>query len=169
MMNENKAAVKHSHTISQAFVFLLLGVFAVMSTLMVLFSAQLYRGAVAQTEQNSTARVLTSYVMNVVRGNDAAGSVHVDERGGVDVLAFDWKQDGAHYETLVYHYDGYLRELFADANQAFDPEFGDEICPAQGFRPEIRDGMLVVSLTDEHGQESVIHLALRSGQEAADA
>lgn len=164
-MNGNQSAVKHSHTISQAFVFLLLAVFAVMSTLMVLFSAQLYRGIVARTEQAGENRVLTSYLVNVTRGNDAAGAVHTDQRGGVDVLVFDWRDGESHYETLVYQYDGYLRELFADAKQPFDPEYGDEICPARAFTPEIRDGLLQMTVTDANGEESVIHMALRSGGE----
>jgi hypothetical protein len=165
-MFENKAAVKHSHTISQAFVFLLLGVFAVMSTLMVLFSAQLYRGIVAQSEESAERRVLTSYLVNVTRGNDQANSVHTENRGGVDVLVFDWKDDESHYETLVYQHDGYLCELFAEASQPFNPDFGEEICPAQAFFPEIQNGMLEMTVTDANGGESVIHLALRSGQEA---
>lgn len=165
-MNENRAAVKHSHTISQAFVFLLLGVFAVMSTLMVLFSVQLYRGIVSQTEASSESRVLTSYLVNVARGNDALNQVHIDAREGVDVLVFDWLDGEDRYETLVYQHDGYLCELFADADQPFDPEFGEKICPAQGFIPEIKDGMLQMTVTDANGGESVIHLALRSGQEA---
>lgn len=168
-MFENKSAVKHSHTISQAFVFLLLGVFAVMSTLMVLFSAQLYRGVVAQTGETAARRVLTSYLVNVVRGNDAADGVYVDTREGVEVLVLDWKDGESHYETLVYQHDGSLRELFADASAPFNPGFGEEICPARGFRPEIRDGMLQMNVTDENGGEHVIHLALRSGQEAAHA
>ena len=165
-MNENNAAVKHSHTISQAFVFLLLGVFAVMSTLMVLFSAQLYRGIVAQSEESAERRVLTSYLVNVARGNDALNQVHIDAREGVDVLVFDWKDGESHYETLVYQHDGYLRELFTDAEQPFDPDFGEEICPAQAFFPEIENGMLEMTVTDANGGESVIHMALRSGQEA---
>lgn len=166
-MNANHPGIKHSHTISQAFVFLLLALFAVLSTIMVLFSAQLYRDCVAQTEASSQRRVLTSYLVNVVRGNDMADSVYTQNRDGTPVLVFDWKDGGDHYETLVYQHEGSLCELFQEANQPFDPGYGEEICPAQAFTPAIRDGLLEMDLTDANGQQSVIHLALRSGQEAA--
>lgn len=165
-MNENMNAAKQGHTIAQAFVFLLLGIFAVLCTLMVLLGAQLYRGSVARTEETASARVLNSYVINVVRANDASGLVRCEQRSGTDVLVFDWDADGASYETLVYCHDGYLRELFTEAGQQFNPAFGDEICPAQSFRAQMQDGLLRVELSDEHGQDSVLHLALRSSQEA---
>ena len=66
-MNEKMTFVPRKHSISQVFVFVLLGIFAVMSTLMVLLSAQMYRGVVGKTEQNSSYRILTSYVSNAVR------------------------------------------------------------------------------------------------------
>lgn len=164
-MNGTMNGSKHNHTISQAFVFLLLAVFAMLSTLMVLLSAQLYRGTVAQTERTGDKRVLSSYITNVVRGNDGAGMVHVDERAGVRMLVFDWEDSGEHYETMVYCHDGYLRELFADVRQEFDPEYGEEICAARAFEPALQDGLLEIRLEDEYGQESVLRLALRCGQE----
>ena len=44
------------------FVFVLLGLFAVMSTLMVLLGAQMYRNTVDKTTENNEGRVLTAYV-----------------------------------------------------------------------------------------------------------
>lgn len=162
-MNGMMRGFKNNHTISQAFVFLLLAVFATLSTLMVLFSAQLYRGTVSETEQIGERRVLSSYIANVVHGNDGAGMVRVEERAGIKMLVFDWKDSGEHYETLVYCYDGYLRELFADAQQEFEPEYGEKICAVRTFEPVLQDGLLEVCIQDEYGEESVIHLALRSG------
>lgn len=132
-MSANTKQLKHSHTISQAFVFLLLGVFAVFSTLMVLLGAQLYRGIVSETEQASTRRILRSYVTNAARGNDAADMIHVESMNGTDVLVFEWKDDEVKYQTMVYYYDGYLRELFTGVDQPFEPDYGEEICEAQAF------------------------------------
>ena len=41
--------IRHSHAISGVFVFLLLGVFAVFSTVMVLLGAKAYRAAAARS------------------------------------------------------------------------------------------------------------------------
>ena len=153
----------HRHSISQVFVFVLLGVFAVMSTFMVLLSAQMYRGIVDQTEQNSAYRIMTSYVMNAVRGSDKADSIYIDERNGIDVLVFGWNVDGDIYETLIYCHDGMLRELFTSADQDFEPDYGEKICSAQSFEAVINDGLLEVKMTDGMGDEVRVDVALRSG------
>lgn len=158
----------HRHTIAQAFVFLLLGVFAVLSTLMVLLSAQLYRDTVARTEEHADRRILSSYVTNVVRGSDEAGMISVEQRAGLDVLAMRMEIEGSDYETLVYCYDGALRELFVEAGEEFEPDFGEIICDAQAFVPEIHDGLLEIGLVDANGCEDRVCIALRTGQEAED-
>lgn len=150
------------HVISGAFVFLLLGVFAVFSTLMVLLSAQFYRATVEQTDLHNQQRVLCSYLMNVVRASDAEDAVRVTEVGGLEVLALGYDADGARYETYVYCLDGYLRELFAGAEDEFEPEYGEKICRAQSFSPRLgENGLLELRAVDGVGEEHVLHVALR--------
>lgn len=151
------------HAISGAFVFLLLGVFAVFSTLMVLLGAQFYRATVEQTAAHNERRVLDNYLMNIARGNDAADAVRVKRIGEIEVLAFGMEADGQRYETMVYCHDGYLRELFADAADPFEPDYGEKICPAQGFTPTLEDGLLTMRVVSGDGHEQELHVALRCG------
>lgn len=158
------------HVVSGAFVFLLLGVFAVFSTLMVLLSAQFYRATVAQTRAHNQQRVLCSYLMNVVRGNDAADAVRVEKIDGLDVLAFGCDVGDARYETRVYCYDGYLRELFTDAEREFEPGYGERICEAQSFAPSLgADGLLELRAADGAGEEHVLHVALHGAANREEA
>lgn len=166
-MSDMHGGMTQKHSISQVFVFLLLGVFAVFSTLMVLLGAQMYRGTVEQTEQNSERRVMINYVKNVVRSNDGENMVRIDHRNGIDRLVFAYDFDGDMYETMVYCYEGELRELFVRADQEFEPEYGESICRAQAFEPELEDGLLVVRLTDAQGRDSELRIALRCSQEGA--
>ncbi len=152
------------HVVSGVFIFLLLGIFAVFSTVMVLFSAQFYRATVDQTTRHNEERVLYHYVVNAVRGNDAGGSVAVREEAGLPVLSLGWEADGDRYETRIYCHDGALRELFTDAADPFDPEDGEVICPAEGFIPVMEDGLLTLTLTDGRGETRTIHMALRCGE-----
>ena len=163
-MNMNERAVR-SHTISGAFVFLLRGVFAVFSTLMVLLGAQLYRDIVDQTDIHNADRILSSYVINVVRGNDSADSVGVENRGGLDVLVFSWDDGMDVYETCVYCHNGTLRECFSAAGEDFDPDYGETICAASAFEPELKDNVLRIRVADERGREKLLHMALRCDQE----
>ena len=70
--------------ISGAFVFLLLGVFAVFATVLVMLGARAYQSTVDRTEAHSTARVLESYIINAVRTDDAAGAVSVNDEKVTD-------------------------------------------------------------------------------------
>ena len=164
-MTERRTFVPPKHSIAQVFVLVLLGIFAVMSTLMVLLSAQMYRGVVSRTEQNSTYRILTSYVSNAVRASDAENCVYTDHRNGVDMLVLTSEIDGDAYETLIYCHGGMLRELFADADQEFDPEYGEIICSAQSFAAQIDNDLLTVTLTDGTGGSATIDIALSCSQE----
>lgn len=154
--------------VSGAFVFLLLGVFAVLSTLMVLLSAQLYRVTVDQTRYHNDQRVLGSYLMNVVRGNDAASAVRVAHYDDTDVLCLVSGEGDESYITYVYCWDGTLRELFASAKDAFVPENGERICPAQAFRPEVEGALLTMHCVDGRGRaqalQSALHCAPAEGE-----
>lgn len=163
----NKELRLKSHVISQAFVFLLLGVFAVFSTLMVLLGARLYREIVDQTEMHNTRRVLYSYVNNAVRGNNAADIIRTENIDGVETLVFDWFVDDEHYETKVYCHEGTLRELFSEGGQTFAPDYGEIICRAEAFRPELDGSMLKLYIEDAEGRVRTLHMALTcAGEES---
>ena len=168
-MSVGKIRAAREHSVSGAFVFLLLGVFAVFSTLLVLLSAQLYRVTVDQTREHNDQRVLGNYLLNVVRGNDAANAVRVQRFGEVDALCLDLHADGETYVTYVYCYNGALRELFASAQEPFDPEYGEIICPAQSFRPSQSGGLLRLDCVDGTGRERNLCAALYCGADGREA
>lgn len=68
-----------SHSISGAFVFMLLGVFAVFSMLLVVLGAQAYRTTVDGAAAHTQKRIVTAFVRNAVRAQDERGR---DHRGG---------------------------------------------------------------------------------------
>ena len=159
-MSVGKIRTAREHSVSGAFVFLLLGVFAVFSTLLVLLSAQLYRGTVEQTQDHNDQRVLGSYLMNVVRGNDAADAVYVARMGETDALCFALEAEDGCYVTYVYCWDGMLCELFAEAGEEFVPEYGETICPAQAFHPSLDGQLLTMRLRNGRGLEQTLQAAL---------
>ena len=76
-------------------------------------------------------------------------------------------EDGR-YMTYVYCWDGSLRELFLEAGEEFEPEYGEIICPAQAFHPELEGQRLTMRLTDGMGRERTLTAALvcAAGEEA---
>ena len=86
------------------FVFVLLGAFAVMSTLMVLLGAQMYHRTVEHTDLNNAERVLSAYVRSMVRAYDRTDAISVETHDGVVALAMRESFDGEVYVMRLYEY-----------------------------------------------------------------
>ena len=158
-MMDNRKMVNHS--MQGVFVFVLLGIFAVMSTLMVLLGAQMYRNTVDHATANNEDRVLGAYVRSMIRAEDGADDVAVEEFDGTKVLALNESIEGENYVTWLYCYEGQLYEQYTSAGHDFEPQSGSAICPAQSFEPKISDGLLTVDMTDGAGQPCTVCVGLR--------
>ncbi len=147
-----------SHGISSVFVFLLLGIFAVFSTVMVVLGAQAYKGAADRLAEHNGQRVAAAYVRSVARAHDEAGVLRVEDE---NCLAMEEDTGFDCYVTRVYVYDGMLREWYADRDLPFQPEQGEAVCPAEDMRAWINGSLLTVSLKID-GQWITVDTALRA-------
>lgn len=152
---------RHGSALSGAFVFLLLGVFALMATLLTLLGARAYQSTVDRTESHSAARVLESYIANAVRADDAAGAIYVESIQGMDVLRIAYDFDGEAYDKWIYCHDGSLCELFTGAEFGFDPAAGEAVCPADHLQLRLEDGLIYSIITEADGRELPSVIALR--------
>jgi hypothetical protein len=146
------------------FVFVLLGLFAVMSTLMVLLGAQMYRNTVDRSTANNEDRVLSAYVRSMIRAEDTRDAMAVGEYDGVKTLAMREDLDGEPYVTWLYCYDGQMYEYFTSDDGTFNPESGTAICPAQRFEPSLENGLLTVDMINGKGEPETVRVALRCAQ-----
>ena len=152
------------HSISGAFVFLLLGVFAVFSMLLTVLGAQAYREIIDESSSHTRGRIMQTFVRNAVRAQDEADAVSIEEYDGVPVLAIHSDIDGEGYTQYIYCWQGELRELFTSARYAFEPEDGTLICEAEGFEAALENGLLTARMTDAEGTVSTAYIACRSVQ-----
>lgn len=169
-----------THSISGAFVFLLLGIFAVFALLIALLSARFYRATVVDSEVHSVQRAAANYLMNTLRAADQQGAVSVQD--GMLVINWpaeeaeadsdDWEEadpedeeyEASSYQTRIYCHDGSLRELLY-TGESFDPEDGEIICAMESFVPALQDQMLTISYQD--GERSrTLHIRLYCGEAA---
>lgn len=157
-----------SHAISGLFVFLLLGIFAVFSTVMVLLGVKAYRGAVERTEAHNEARISASYIRSMLRADDEAGVFAIEPCEGiiteedgektvsVETLTLRNNYDGEEYVTRLYTYGGFLREWFTRAEEPFQPEHGEIVCPAEELSAELSGSLLTVHVTAGGVQEEIL-------------
>ena len=146
-------------------VFLLFGLFAVCILSVLLTGADAYRRLAQRDQLSYDWRTAGQYLSTRVRQADRAGAVTVRSFGGVDALVLTEEIDGSAYETLVYCYDGYLRELFVSAGGDFSPEDGEEVLQAQSLSLVLDDRLLTADLIGPAGETQTLTLSLRSGEE----
>lgn len=149
------------HAMSGVFVFLLLGIFAVFSTLMVVFGVKAYRSAAERSGVNSRSRIASSYLRSMLRGDDAEGALRLETVDGVETVTLLNSYDGEEYVTRLYVYDGYLREWFTEASEPFEPENGEPVCEADAMSAELEGNLLTVSIETD-GTWSTACCALRA-------
>ncbi len=155
---------KNNHAISGVFVFLLLGIFAIFSTIMVVMGAKAYRGMVEKADVHNSIRVASSYIRTMLRSNDETGVLRVEDVNGIQTITME-NDYGDIYVTRIYLYDGKLREWFALAEIPFEPANGETVCSLDTMQAELKDGLLHV-VVSEHGTEMEIDYAPRTAEPA---
>ena len=161
-MTKKRKSVQHG--MQGVFVFVLLGLFAVMSTLMVLLGAQMYRSTVDRATLNNEGRVLSAYVRSMVRAEDAAQTVSIEEHDGVTVLTMRETLDDDGFVTMLYCYENELYELYTSEGYEFSPTSGTAICPAFAFEPRLEGGLLTVEMINAKNEPEMVRVALRCAQ-----
>ena len=153
-----------SHTISGVFVFLLLGIFAVFSTVMVLLGARAYRNIAEQADGHNAARLSTAYVRSMIRSDDEENAVAPEDVNGIRTITMRNVYDEEEYITRIYVYDGMLREWFASADLDFEPENGEAVCAADEMAAELNGPLLTVRVRSGNAWHEV-NIALRCAAE----
>ncbi|WP_040196193.1 DUF4860 domain-containing protein [Candidatus Soleaferrea massiliensis] len=136
-----------SHSIDVLFSFVLFGLFTVLSFMLVLIGANVYSGVVKASDGNDEVRASLSYVSNKVRAENRREGIRVEERSGVRTLVISQEIEGRTYETLIYYYDGSLREILRRPDQSFDPSRGQEIAELKSFDVSENEQKSLLTLT----------------------
>lgn len=154
------------HHLDGLLALLLFGVFAASILSVLLTGAGVY-SRLTQRDQNAyDRRTSVQYLATKVRQTSSGDQVSVGTFGEGDALLLSEEIDGEPYLTRIYCYDGWLRELFAAAEDPFAPEDGEKVLPAQALTLHMESNLLQVELTDSSGQTISLTLSLRGGEEA---
>lgn len=162
MKNERKKS-----KITDLMALLVFSVFAVCVLAVLLTGADVYRKLVDRGDSCYDSRTAAQYVTTRVRQADQAGSIAVEDFGGVEALVLREEINGKAYLTRVYCFDGFIRELFTGENGSFSPEDGEKLLEAEGLSFSLGENLLAASITLSDGTVRELTLYLRSGEGAA--
>ena len=159
---------KDNHIIGGLSVLLLFSLFAVCVLFVLLFGADAYRRITERDQAAYDRRTCAQYLAAKVRQAEGGGAVCLTfSRQAGDALVLTEHIGGEDYVTWVYCYDGWLRELFSAAGEAFSPDAGEKLLPSRGMSLKLEDGLLSCELLIPGEDPVRLTLALRSGEGAA--
>ena len=174
-MRSNQSAGKSAgseHGISGIFVFLLIGMYAMFSLLLVLIGAGVYQRIIDAAEYNAQMRTSLTYIASKVRAGDEAGAVAVEYVDGLPVLVLGQAYEDELYCTRVYclpdrgDKGGTLYELFSlddgEPVDLLDLAEGARISEITAFDVRAIGAGLELSVTMPDGAEQSMYLYLRS-------
>lgn len=142
-------------------------VFGAALLLSLITGAGVYRQVQARADSAAEQRLGLAYITAKLHAADAADSVSVERFGGVDALCLSQSMEGTEFLTLIYVYDGWLRELFCERGYAagLGPEAGQQITEARALTAATPEpGFLRLAYTDGGGVTQTASVSLRSVQ-----
>jgi len=132
--------------VDTVFVLIIFCVFAVSVLMVLMFGATIYQNMTEISREEQDERTVLSYIRTKVRNNDEAGSVYVGDFQGLPALCYDEEFGGIAYRTVIYHYNGWVYELFSEAELDFHPQDGVPIMELGELRFDKLDrGLIKVS------------------------
>lgn len=120
---------------------------SVLMTLM--FGGTVYKNIVEKSQEGYNERICLSYIWTKVKRGDEAGMVTTGDFCGQSALFIDEEFDGVRYRTVIYLYDGWVRELFSEEGLEFSPEDGTPVIEAETLAFEWLDNALQTTVNAE--------------------
>ena len=121
----NKVIRKRS--IDTIFVLIVFSIFAVSILMVLMFGASIYRNINELSRESESEHTALSYIWTKTKNFDDADSISIGEFNGITALLIDESFGDYNFRTAIYHYDGWLYELFSQVGLEFSPADGTRI------------------------------------------
>ena len=157
---ENKKKIE---TITIILLTLLLSIVAVLS---MLISMKIYTNAQNKVTENRLNRIVVNYILTKLKCNDKENGITIGKFNDIDAIFLNEDIEGCIYTTVLYVYDGYLRELFCEEDlvDSFAIQSGDTITPADSLKVFLNGRNLEILFTGVTKKEQKISYYIKSGE-----
>lgn len=146
------------------FALLLFSIFA-MAVLMVLLSGgNIYKRVVNDMSAQYAGRTSISYITTKIRHCDTKEGVRIGSFGDGDALFLSQEgADGHMYETIIYLYEGQVKEQYVERGSSFSPKTGTTILDVYSIRFKSDDNdIVIIEYENESGTFSTyVHLRVK--------
>ncbi|MCL2201816.1 MAG: DUF4860 domain-containing protein [Oscillospiraceae bacterium] len=154
------------HRIDTIFVLIIFCIFAVSVLMVLMLGASIYQNMTEISRENQEERTVLSYIRTKIRNNDENWRIYIGEFAGLPALVYDEEFDGRQFRTVIYHYNGWLYELFTEVGLELFPTDGKQIMELGGISfEECGYGMIRVT----SGPKSLMIYQRTSAQDAPDS
>ena len=145
------------------FLMVLFLVFTMCSISVLVMAISSYKGVVYSSEKNSSARIASSYIREVVHQNDRGGNVSLSRFDGVDAVVIELEGDAKLY---IYEYGGYLRELNALPESGASCEDGAKIMPVTAIEMTAnhKGNLIDITIADEYENSQHVSISVKSSE-----
>ena len=115
------------HKMDTVFVLIIFCVFALSVLFVLMLGVSIYQNVTGLTQDGNDEQVALSYIWSKVKNEDKSGSLSVGQFHGCPALFFDEEFNEVEYRTIIYHYDGWIRELTSEKDLDFEPLDGAQV------------------------------------------
>jgi len=131
--------------IDTIFVLLIFCIFAVSVLMVLMLGASTYKNITEISRDGLDERAALSYIRTKAKNNDTDGGISIGTFRGLPALYFDEEVDSTPYRTMIYHFDGWVYELFSELGLDFLPEDGVRIIKTDDlFFEELDYGLIKI-------------------------
>ncbi len=144
-------------------VLLILCIFSAAVLSLLLSGAGTYKNMTEKDRISQERQIEELFLSNKVFQAENGDRISVSLESGAQVLSVESEENGEARITRVWFYDGWIRELYSDADYNFRPDDGEKIAKADSMGFEKEDGLLTVRLV-YGGKEDTRYFDLRGGE-----
>ena len=159
-MSEN---LQQKHVVDFLFTVALLGLFLVMSILLMIGGVRVYQKTTNSMSDNYNTRTAYAYLTEKIQSLDSADALQIEQFGEGDSLTFTHKIGDSTYITHLYFYDGEFCELLVPEGKTLSPAAGQKIFDCEDFHVEKVDDKLYHATVVTKEESLSVYMAIRSG------
>lgn len=158
-----KAKRGHMEIIFPVVLFL---VFTLTALFIILYAAKTYQNIVETSNHEYERTTSLAYLTRKVQASDNDGAIAIIGFQGQKALTLSQEIEGVNYVTLIYAYNGNLREVFCpeDSVNVISPDSGTILFPADEFIPSFNGNLLTLTIS-ANGEEYSRFVTVRGEEE----